>query len=318
MIAALIPRTDMSPVPRVEVLVEDAVTIDGGGGFLATPDVLDGGSASSTGTAIDGGIANMRTVEIPAGTTSVTLWRVDGDQRRKVRKIIRVPYYGEKFAVQDREAGRGDASGYELECFTDSGFSTTVSLGSTVLPAPAQAWETVIQQPFNPAVNAVVEEMQANVESVTRESSGGLVFVEGESYPRLIGSGHRRALSDVKIDFVAKDRSVAAAVWRTLGGSGGDYLPVLLIRSTHPLLPRVFFCEVRSVQEVGVDLHVGGLQSRFLATVSEVAPPAPGISVPAVRYSDLAVTFGTYAAIGTALPSYSGWGSAWEYSGAAG
>jgi hypothetical protein len=125
-------------------------------------------------------------------------------------------------------------------------------------------------------------------------------------------------LSDVRVDFLAKDRETAAAVWRTLGSGGGDHLPALLVRSTHPLLPRVFFCEVRSVQEVGVDLHLGGVQSRFVAAVSEIAAPAPGISTPAVRYSDLAATFGTYSAIAAALPKYSEWASAWEYSGAAG
>lgn len=318
MIVTLTARSDMAPVPRVEIELQDADTFDGGGPAAAPSIVLDGGGPTSTGAAVSGGTAGLTVVTIPEGTQSVTVWRRDGRRRREVRGAIGMPFTGAKFGVQDREAGRGTANAYELDCLTGFGTTETVLLGSVLMPAPENPAETVIQQPFNPGLNAVVTETSANVDSVTRGAVTEAVYVEGGGYPRLVGFGPRRARTEVALSFEVDTREAAAAVWATLGDEDNPQLAAWLVRSMHPLLPRVFFCEVADLQEQGVDLAYGGTRSRFVVTVTEIEPPAPGLTVPAVRYSDLTAVFGTYSAISQALPRYSDWSTAWEYANAGG
>lgn len=318
MIVTLTARPDMNPVPRVEIELQEYVTYDGGSADTVVVGSLDGGGASSTGPAVSTGGAFLRFVDVPAGTQRVTLWRRDGRQRREVRGAINVPFSTAKFGALDREAGRGSENAYELDCHTDVGTTETILLGSIVTPAPEDPAETIIQQPFNPALNAVVTETAANVESITRSAATEALYVEGGGYPRLVGFGPRQSRSSVTLSFEVDTRAAASAVWATLGDEDNPQLAAWLIRSMHPLLPRVFFCEVADLQEQDVDMAYGGSRSRFVATVTEIEPPAPGLAVPVVRYSDLAAVFGTYSAIAQALPRYSDWATAWEYANAGG
>jgi hypothetical protein len=317
MIVTLTARPDMAPVPRVEIELQELSVWDGGTAASAPTATLDGGGPSSTGPAVSGGTASMNVVTVPDGTNRVTLWRRDGERRREVRGVIDVPFSTAKFGALDREAGRGVVSSYELDCHTAFGTTTTVLLGEVVLPAPSERSETVIQQPFNAGLHAVVTETAANVESITRQAPGELVYLEGGAYPRLVGFGPRRSLTGVELRFYADTRQAASDVWATLGDELNPQLAAWLVRSTHPLLPAVFFCEVRSLQEVDVDLAYGGTRSQFVAVVTEIEPPAPGIATPAIRYSDLVAAIGpSYTALGAALPRYSQWGTAWEFASA--
>ncbi|WP_139168119.1 hypothetical protein [Microbacterium enclense] len=290
---------------------------DGGGAGAAPTGSLDGGSPGATGPEATGGTAQMVTVKVPDDTAHITLWRRDGSRRREVRGVIGAAFSFDGFGALDREAGRGVASAYELECHTVFHGSVTLPIGSVIMPAPAERYETVIQQPLNPRLRAVVTETAANVESITRQAPLDLVPVEGKSFPRLVGFGPRQGLSGVQFSFEVPDRATAAAVWATLGDEEHPQLAAWLVRSMHPLLPPVFFCEVRDLQEVDFDLAYGGTRSRFVAVVSEIAAPAPALTTPAVRYSDLVAAFGpSYDEIGTALPRYSQWGTAWEFASA--
>jgi hypothetical protein len=260
----------------------------------------------------------MVAVELPADVDRVTLWRTTKGRRIKVRGVVDRVYSG-TLNVLDQEPGRGVADAYDLEWSSESGAIGTVSLGSVVMPAPERIIETVIQQPLNPNLAVVVEELQASVSGITREAPGELVYTESSGYPRLVGFGPRRGISDVTVEFLVRTRAAADAVWAMLGDEANPQLPVWLIRSMHPLLPPVFFCEVRGLRESPVNFYAGGEFSQFTCTVTEIESPAPGLVVPSIRYSDLsAVLGGTYSGIASALPRYSQWGSAWEFSGAAG
>lgn len=318
MIVSLTPHTDMAPVPRVEIRLEESLLYDGGDSSTPGGDTLDGGDASASGSTVDGGTPTTLIVDVPEGTDSVTLWRVSEGRRMKVRGAIDRFFAGE-LGVLDLEAGRkGASSQYEIECFVDGELAGTRSLGAITLPTPGPLYQTVIQQPLNPFLSVVLEEFTASVPSITREAPGEVVYTEGSRYPTLISAGPRRGVTGVQLDFIAPSRELAAQMWATLGTDDNPQLPAWLIRSNHPLLPAVFFCEVLSLAEVDHNLYVGGSQSRFRATVTEIAPPAPGLVISPLSYPDLDVTFESYDDMDEAFPSYNARDTAWDLAGAAG
>lgn len=316
MIVTLTPLPDMAPVPRVEVRVSPSTTYDGGSPGDAAPD-LSGGTPATGGPVFDAGTPATVTVEVPDGTDRVTLWRSCGGRSLKVRGGVG-RFYAGSFALLDLEAGFDRPSSYELECWAGSSSLGRVSLGSVVLPGPADPWVTVVQQPLEPRLNVVFEETEVNAPGIGRVGPGSLVTVEGASYPTVLSQGPRSGLSGVELSFIATTRETAAAAWATVGSEDDPQLPVWLVRSRHPLLPAVFFCDNRGLQEIGVNLHVGGSQSRFELTVDEVAPPAPALVAASLTYSDLASVFPTYSEMAAEFVTYSVMGSAFEYAGAAG
>lgn len=319
MIVSLVPHTDFAPVPRIEVrLEEEAFSFDGGGPGDVGPDSLDGGGASTSSAGFDAGTSSTVFVDLPEGTDRVTLWRTCAGRTMEVRGGIRRAFAG-SISVPDVEpSDRGLPSSYEVECFSGGVSLGRVGLGSTVLPKPREKYSTIVQQPLDPHLNVVLEELDVMVPSVSRSAPGGLVRTQGNPYPSLIGFGPRGGVEGVEVAFAAPTREVAEAVWATLGSQDRPQLPVWLVRSSHPLLPPVFFCEVLNLEEQGVDLHVGGVQSRFVATVTEVAPPAPSLVVAPLSYADLDVSYASYDDRDAAYGSYSEMDSDWSLAGAAG
>ena len=317
MIVSLTPFTDFAPVPRVEVRVDPMLVFDGGGPGTSGAPLLDGGAPGSTGAPFEGGDPGTLMVDVPEGTDRVTVWRRCRGRALKVRGAVDRAFM-ESVSLLDFEAGFDATSTYELECFAGGLPVGRVTLGSVVLPGPADKFATVVQQPLNPALNVVLEETDVHVPSVERVAPGASVDVMGRSYPTLVSAGPRGGVTGAELVFAAKDRATADAVWATLGDEDRPQLPVWLVRSRHPLLPPVFFTDAFSLRESGVDLHVGGSQSAFSLTATEVAPPAPALVVSPLTYTDLAAVFPTYSGMAEALPTYSGWASAYEYAGAAG
>lgn len=317
MIVTLTPLTDFAPVPRVEVgLLDEAFRWNGGGTTVEGPDDLDGGGPSSGGGGYDAGTAFTYVVDLPPSTDRVTLWRQSAGRWLKVRGAVSRSF-ASSFGILDLEAGRVD-NAYEIECFNGATSLGRVPLGSVLLPHVGERYQAVVQQPLSPRLNVLVEELDIMVPSVTTNAPGELVYTEGSRFPSLVGFGPRRGLENVEVAFSAPTREFAAQLRATLGTDTQEQLPVWLIRSAHPLLPPVFFCEVRSLVEEGVNLHVGGTVSRFTARVTEVAPPAPALMESPLRYSDLMAVFPTYSALEAALPTYSQVNTAFEYAGAAG
>lgn len=317
MIVTLQPFADMNPVPRVQISLEEGLLFDGGDAAEAGVSDLDGGDAVGSGSLVDGGVASTVSVDVPEGTDRVTLWRTCGGRRLKVRGGIGRVFSG-ALGLLDLEAGRGVSSSYELECWAGDARVGVVSLGSALLPGSESGYHTVVQQPLNPRLSVVLEELDVMVPEVSRVAPGDSVRVEGSSFPSLVGFGPRSGVQGVELAFACLDRVTAGRVWATLGDEVSPQLPVWLVRSTHPLLPPVFFCDARSLREVSLDLDIGGVQSRFFMSTSEVAPPVPGLVVASLSYPDLAAVFPTYSEMALELPTYSRMASAWDYAGAAG
>lgn len=304
-------------MPRVEIRVDPLLVFDGGGPATSGAPLLDGGSPGSTGALFEGGAPGTLMVDVPEGTDRVTMWRRCGGRALKVRGAVDRAFV-ESVSLLDFEAGFDTDSTYELECFSGGVPVGRVTLGSTVLPGPADKFATVIQQPLDPSLNVVLEETDVHVPSVERVAPGGSVGVMGRSHPTLVSAGPRGGVVDAELVFAAKDRVTADATWATLGDEDRPQLPVWLVRSRHPLLPAVFFTDTFSLRETGVDLHVGGSQSVFSLTATEIAPPAPALVVSPLTYADLDAVFASYDARDDAFASYNEMDAAWEYAGAAG
>lgn len=307
----------MEPVPRIQISIDEAEEFDGGDATTEEADGLDGGDAEGPSATVDAGSASTVSIEVPEGTDHVTVWRTCSGRRMKVRGAVSRAFSG-ALGVLDMEAGRGVPSSYELECWSGGSVVGTVSIGQATLPSVGDRWETIIQQPLNPRLNVVLEELWAMVPEISRVAPGGLVEVEDSSYPTSVGFGPRSGLSEIELAFAAVSREMAAKVWATLGDESAPQVPVWLVRSNHPLLPPVFFCDARTLREVGLDLHLGGERSRFFMSTREVKPPAPALVAASLTYDDLAAVFPTYTEMSAALPTYSQMASAWEYAGAAG
>lgn len=323
MIASLVAHADFAPVPRVEIRLQEVGTLNGGTPATTGP-VLSGGGAASTGDAISGGSAAQTTVVVPETADAFTLWRVDDDRRRKVQGVVGRPYVGEASAL-DFAAPPNATSSYEVE-FTAQGTTVAIaSLGSTFLPWTGPEKHVLIQNPLNPSLNALVKNMAGSWPEITRTAPGEDVQLEDDDLPVFVGAGPLSGIDALSVDFQVPDRESAQRVWATLGTKERRQVPVWIVRSPNPgLMPKVFYGRVSSLQEI--DRTVGrsrglggGGSSRFRAALIETRQPTPGIIAPLLRYTDLAAAFGgEYTGIAEALPRYSDWASAWEYSGAAG
>lgn len=317
MIVSLIPHTDFSPVPRVEIRLDDAVDYDGGDAGAPGSEELDGGDPSSSGGTLDGGSPSTVIIDVPEGTETVTVWRYSQGRSIKARGIVDRVFTGEA-GYLDLEAGHDVTSAYELECFTDGQSVGRIAIGSLTLPWEADPDGVLIQQPLNPNLAVVAKNLSGSWPTITREAPGELVYTEGAEFPILISSGPRRGVTGVDIDFGVATREDAERVWATLGTPEQRQLPVWLIRSHHGFLPRVFFCHVRALTEVDINLRHRGEWTRFQATVDEIAPPAPGLVISPLSYPDLDVTFASYDDMDAAYPSYNARDTAWDLAGAAG
>lgn len=265
MTVTLTPKADLAPVPRVEIVVNS--------------------------------------VDVPAGTDMLTIWRVSEGREYRVRDgIDRVMVSA--VSLVDVEAPRGAVSVYEAECWDGLLPLGRVALGSTTVPWVGDENSIIIQNPLDADLSVEVPKLDGTWPSLTRETPGDLVFTEGASLPVYVGFGPRRGFQGVAVQFAAPTRAIAAAVHATLGDHGTPQLPIWLIRGDGTLLPRVFFGRVKSLTEVDIDLRMGDEWSAFQAEVDEVAPPAPAILNSILSYDDLDAGYASYTAMDAAYASY--------------
>ncbi|RLK47614.1 hypothetical protein [Microbacterium telephonicum] len=318
MIVTLTPRTDFFPVPRVEIGFDPFTAFSGGTAPATGPDTLSGGSAGGTGPTIySGGSAATASVDLPAGTDSVTLWWRSEGRTGKVRGVVSRFFTGAG-GFLDLEAGLNALTTYELECFDGDTSLGRVSLGTVSLPWDGDENAVVIQQPLNPNLNAQVINLEGAWPSYSRTAVGELVTVEGATRPVVVGAGPRQGLTNVDIDFGVTDAAESAAVWATLGTDDAPQVPVWLIRAPAGFIPRRLFAHIATLNEVDIDYRYGDEWSRFQATVTEVSPPAPGLVISPLSYDDLDVSYASYDARDDAYPSYDDQDTDWALAGAAG
>ena len=204
-------------------------------------------------------------------------------------------------AALDFEVPFGVESAYRAEMFDVDG----VSLGFT---DTTSTWVDVegtwVHNPLDPTVAVQLVNLSGSAETLTRQTPGEVVYVEGASVGRRISS-RRRGLEGVPVRLLAESRDVADTLQAMLGSYETQQVPVLCIRTSEAIRwPRTFFASTQELVEREKDVHSGGELVQFEASMDEVAPPFPGLVVPLLTYDDLDEFHGTYTAMDAAYASY--------------
>lgn len=210
---------------------------------------------------------------------------------------------GSTIVAMDFEAPFGVESLFEARCHDEDGvYMGTVQLDTATLDYAG----TVIQQPLNPKLCTEVQLLRATAAAVTRPTPGELVYPENEPLAKLIGLGPRRGVTGLDLEILADTHEIADALQATLGTYESPQLQMWLVRTPPPMrIPRVFFCAVPELVELEVNNHLGGSRVRFVASVTESRPPAPGLSPAVLRYSDIEAVYASYSDIEAVYTLYS-------------
>lgn len=238
----------------------------------------------------------------PVGSVTVSLTRTSEGRTFDVRGGQRMSASAPAI-VTDPEPGFGVVSSYTVVGYDVAG----KEIGSFPVGTVTVAYsKVVIQQPLDPRLAATVDRLDGTAFELTRSTPGQLAYAQGRVLPGMIGLGPRRGLEGVTLNLVAESAEEADNLQATLGTYDEPQLPVWLVR-TPPgkRMPRVFFCHVPEL----VELDTYGVTNtgfvHFQANVTEVMPPAAGIAGAGLTYSDIAVMFATYTALGAAYATYS-------------
>lgn len=232
--------------------------------------------------------------EFPAGSVTVSIQRTCDGRTMDVRGGQRLPATSPAI-VLDPEPGFKIPSSYTVLGYNAAGnIVGSRPLGSTIVDFDG----TVVQQPLDPRLSARVKRLVTTAAEITRESPGELVYPQGRVLANVIGLGPRRGVQGVALDLFVSTHADGDALQATLGTYDDPQLPVWLVR-TPPgqRIPRIFFCHVPSLTEVSINGHLGMEYLQFSAVVSEVKPPAAGITATALTHSDMKVFFTTHTGV---------------------
>lgn len=232
--------------------------------------------------------------EFPAGSITVSISRAAEGRVFLVRGGVRVSAASPAVVI-DAEAPFGVESTY-----TVTGFDAAGSIvGSLPLGAVTLNYDRpVVQQPLDPRRSVEVRRLITTASEIVRETPGELVYPQGVGIPGLIGLGPRRGVQGVALDLFVPTYSEADGLQDTLGTPDDPQLPIWLVR-TPPgqRIPRVFFCHVPRLVEVSVNGHIGKEYVQLSAVVTEVQPPAVGITAAVLTHSDMKVFFTTHTSV---------------------
>lgn len=238
----------------------------------------------------------------PVGAFTVSLVREAEGRTFDVRGAQRLPATT-PIVVEDLEAPFGVPSSYTVVGYAEDGHKVgTMPVGTVTLESDL----TVIQQPLDARLNAVVDRLEGTGRDLVRVTPGAIVYPQGRVVPNMVGLGPRRALQAVKLRLVAESFEMANRLQDTLGTYETPQLPVWLVRTPpDQRLPRVFFCHVPELVEVDTYRHTGSGFVEFSADVTEVRPPAAGITAAVLTYLDVHTFFTTYSEVKAQYATYS-------------
>lgn len=240
--------------------------------------------------------------EFPAGSVTVSLTRTSEGRTFDVRGGQRLPATSPAI-VLDSEPGFGVESAYTVVGYDAAGVVVgSWPVGSTTL----QFDGVVIQQPLDPRLSAQVELSWGTASDMLRPTPGSPAYPQGGVLPVLVGLGPRRGLQGVALEVEAQSHADAQTLDASLGTYDTPQLPVWLVRTPPDnWLPRVFFCHVPELVKRDTFLLTDTELVHFSASVTEVRPPAAGITATGLTYSDVAVFFSTYSAVAAVYATYS-------------
>lgn len=202
--------------------------------------------------------------------------------------------------VRDFEAPFGVDYSYVSEMFDAGGGSVGYAQSDPLLVDVKRSY---VHQPLNPNLWASPHVMLGSAEDIDRPLVGDVVYVEGDSLGRRIGS-RRLGISGLDLVFETDTIDAANQMQRMLGDYETQQIGVLIIRTPPPLrIPRTLIASVRKMPEVNVNVNRRGSIIQFPMTVDETAGPHVGLVVPTLTYDDLDAAYGTYDIRDAAYPT---------------
>lgn len=239
-------------------------------------------------------LVDAATSLFPAGSVTVSLTRTAEGRTFDVRGGQKLPA-ASPAVIMDPEAPFGVVSAYTvLGHDADGNLIGSWPIGTVTLPYD----KTVIQQPLDARLAATVDRLDGTGFELVRSTPGALAYPQGRVLPGVVGLGPRRGLEGVTLNLVAESQTEANNLQATLGTYDVPQLPIWLVR-TPPgkRIPRVFFCHVPELVELDTYGPTGSGFVHFQAEVTEVKPPAAGITAAVLTHSDMKVFFSTHTGV---------------------
>ncbi len=238
--------------------------------------------------------------EFPAGSVTVSLTRTAEGRTMDVRGGQRLSATS-PVVVLDPEPAFGIDNEYTLLGHDgDGNVIGSWPLGTVVVDTD----RVVIQQPLDPRLAVEVVRRAGTASEIARETPGSLLYPQGQVLPGLVGLGPRRGVNGLPLAIKVASGAEADILQATLGTYTQRQLPIWLVR-TPPgqRIPRILFCRVAELTELDDSWWTD--EVRFAAVVTEVRPPAAGISAAVLTYSDVRVFYATYSAAKARYATYS-------------
>lgn len=227
---------------------------------------------------------------LATGTQTINVYRTAEGRQFKVRGGVNLYAVGGA-SVMDYECPFQTPATYQAEQFNASGVSLGFTDATSITLNVTQTW---VHQPLSPALAVTGKVTMDSANDFMRPVPGQTVWPEGAPVGRVIGGqrqGLVQAALNVKLGSTADSDTFAAM----FGGYTSSFPAVLCIRTPGPAprLPRLLFAACLNPHEV-----IAGINALIVwkMTVDEVAPPAPGLLLPALRRKDIDAAFTTRAA----------------------
>jgi hypothetical protein len=247
--------------------------------------------------------------DIPPTVAGITLYRTCDRRRMKVRGAVKESILGVgAYGTQDVEAGFSSDGSVESTYRAQLLDINDAELGYTDTATTALVYDQPwIHNVLDPYGAAQIDVEHRTAMSLKRRSEGEIYYAERRTLGVLM-AGQRHGVEGVGLHLSTTSKVDADKFQDMLGTyddadeGTGDRLPLLCIRTPAPWdrLPRTFFAAVLEIEELPLNVHMGGQVIEFSATADETAPPFPGIVVPLLTRNDIDAFYATRNALDAA------------------
>lgn len=233
------------------------------------------------------------------GAAYLRIWRYSEDRQWITRGGWEV---AAGVAVLDWEVPFREQATYRAEQFSAGGGALGFTETGSIVVNAEGTW---VHNPLEPASGVRVEIDDESAQELVRPTPGELIYTEGATVARRIGS-RRRGLEGVDVVLNVDGHENIAAFDALLGTYSAEQIGVLCIRTSDPVMwPRTFFCASEQIAKRDRTVRTGGDWVQFAGSCDEVEPPAPGIVAPFLRYRDLDAAYPTYSSRDARYGTYS-------------